>query len=141
MTQKININRKDGTKINLNSDGNIWHVQDKTGGPLLGQVFHSVCNVLHIHGFDEKKLQDRKLEPINYLILKYSGKLGIDKIRIQQTRFEDTRIGPILKVRYGYISERKFKYLLEHRKIKEVPRTKTTRAVMIKKSDFHYKSI
>jgi hypothetical protein len=141
MSQKISIARKDGTKINLNGDGNIWHVQDKTGGPLLGQIFHRVCNVVHVHGFDEKRLQDRKLEPINYLLLKYANRLGISKIRIQQTRFEDTRIGPILKVRYGYLPDRKFKYLLDHRRIKEVPRTKNTRAVMIKKSDFHFESI
>jgi hypothetical protein len=141
MSQKISIKRKDGTRINYNGDGNIWWVKDKSGGPLLGQVFHHVCNVPHIYGFDERKLQRRKLEPISYLLLKYASKLGISKIRIQQTRFEDTRIGPILKVRYGYLVDRKFKYLLRHRRIRDVPRTETTRAVMVKYSDFHFENI
>lgn len=138
MSQKISIKRKDGTKINLNGDGNIWHVQDKTGGPLLGQIFHHICNVLHIHGFDEQNLQSRKLIPINYLLLKYAGKLRIKSIRTQFAYMVDSRVGPVLKVKYGYLPSDKFKYFLTHRSIKEVPRTEKTRAVMLKKSDFTF---
>ena len=133
MTQKISISRKDGTKINYNGDGNIWHVQDKTGGPLLGQVFHHVCNVYAIHGLDEKT---KDYHPVNRLVLKYGNRLNISKLRYQYCWTEDTKYGPIVKIRYGYINVSKFEYLLTHRK--EVLTGKITKVMLLKKSDFNF---
>jgi hypothetical protein len=133
MSQKISIRRKDGSKINCNGDGNIWHVLDKSGGPLLGQVCHHVCNLYVIHGLNEKT---KDYFPVRRLILKYGNRLHISKLRYQHCWTEDTRYGPIVKIRYGYVPSSKFEYLLTHRK--EVLTGDTTKVILLKKSDFSF---
>lgn len=137
MSQKISIERKDGSKINYNGDGNVWLVNDKTGGPLLGKVINRICTIYQIHGLNENT-KDRYL-PVERLLLRYGRKLKIEKLRLQHTTYEDTRVGSLLKVRYGYVTRSRFDYLLHHRKVVNI--TPDRKAVLLKKSDFTFQKV
>ena len=136
MSQIISIARKDGTKVNCNSDGNVWLLLDKSGGPLIGTIINGVCTIYHIYGVDENT---KHYLPVDRLILKYAKRLGIDKVRLQYTSYKETRVGKVLRVKYGYISQRHFGYLLTHRKESLVGHSHMV--LLLKKSDFIFKKV
>lgn len=131
------IKRSDGTKINLNPDGNIWLILDRTGGPCLGTVYHGVCTTYWNHGLDESTY--KKFLPIDRLLLKYGEKLHIKKIRMEDTQRVKTEFGPKLVVKYAYIKRDKFKYYLENRKQKPLGNGNVRKVVLLKRSDFTFK--
>lgn len=129
------IKRKDGTKINLTDDGNIWYINSKTGGPCIGYIVNKVCNVTHLYGVNAKNVD--KYYPVDRFIFKYAEKLHIRKIRLQLDKYIKTDVGNRLIIRYGYVDRSKFNYLLEHRKQSQIGDDR--KVVLIKKSDLTIK--
>ena len=132
MSQQISIKRKDGTKINMNGDGNVWHITEKSGGPCLGYIVNHVVNVSKLYGLHEATKD--KYVPVNRLILKYAGTLRIKRLRIQLDKTIKTDVGNRVIIRYGYVNSDKFDYLLEHRKMVSLGMT-TDKAVLLRKTD------
>src|SRR6266705_6977633 len=96
------IKRKDGTKINLNSDGNVWYITEKTGGPCLGNITNKICTVYgNGVGLDAKT--QNKYYSVHKLLFKYGEKLRIRKIRIEVVTKKKTDLGDRTIIRYAYI--------------------------------------
>lgn len=133
------IKLKNRTKINYNDDGNIWHIHDKSGGPLIGKVYNHVCNIYGIYSFHQGDVEKRKLIPVDKLLLKYGVRFKIRKLRFEYTKRIDTDYGPRLIVTYGYLSKDRFEYLLNNRKVKAIPNTDYGKAVMLKRKDFKFR--
>lgn len=131
------IKRSDGTKINLNKDGNIWLLLDHTGGPCLGTIHSGICTTYWNHGLDNETY--KKFLPIDRLLLKYGRKLHIRKIRVEDTKRVETDFGPKLIVKYAYIRQDKFESLLKKRKQKPLGAGNVRKVVLIKRSDFEFK--
>lgn len=134
MSKNIKIKRSNGNYINCQPDGVIWISEGDRSFSSCGLVVHGVCNAYLGLGLGKKYAH---YFPIQDGILKYAKKLHIKKIRITLMDSIDTRVGPIIKARYGYIDRSKFKRLLAKRKITNL---RYNKVVLLKESDMVIKS-
>jgi hypothetical protein len=135
MSKNISIHRKDGSKINMNKDGNIWYLIDKSSGPLIGTVKNGYCNIYLTYGLNVET--QGKFIPVDRMLLRYADKLKFKYIRMQHTDYEDTSKGKVLHVKYGYIKRDRCSRLLARRK--ETKLGNVQRLVLLKLSDFTFK--
>ena len=125
------IKRSDGTTIELQSDGRIWVTDSKSVSSYSGYIINHIANVYPVvgEGFE-------KYLAVDSGILKYAKKFHIRKLRMTITSYENTDVGHIIKVEYGWIDRSKFKSLLDKRKTK---RAHVANMVLLKKEDFKVK--
>ena|SRR5271157_3974664 len=126
------ISSHDGAYVNLDKDGQVWVSEGDTAkfsSP--GFLKNGYFNAYHLLGVEKKY---EKYYPVDYKILKYADRLGIEHLRFALYKVVDTDRGGIQKVKFGYVDSSEFNHLRKRRK-KTERYGNGRRLVLLKKSD------
>lgn len=104
---------KDKTFISLTSDGQIWTSHDGRSFSSCGTIVHGACNVHKPCSLDKKY---DKYFAVQFKLLRFAERFEIRKLRLIHNFPVWGKYGWIYKTRYGYVSAKKFKYLMKRRK-------------------------